>query len=348
MEKKSLKDISWDVSEEEYRADSALSYSTLSRFEKEGFGNLSKLFERIETPSLTLGSAVDSIITGGQEEFNDRFVVADYSSPPDSIITIVRALFDMNWEVFRALEDIPESDIISITEQYKYQLNWKPETRAKVIKEKGGDYYNLLFISNNKTLINTDTYQTVCNMVDALKDSEATKWYFQSNSPFDQIERYYQLKFKATFDSVDYRCMADLIVVDFENKTIQPVDLKTSSHYEWDFYASFVTFNYSIQARLYWRIISDNILKDPYFKDFTLKPYKFIVVNKKTLTPLVWDYEDTMKYGDLVYGNNSKIICREPFDLGKELSYYLKESPRVPLNIDCQESNSLVQKLNSM
>ena len=40
---KSLYDISWKVSEEEYREDSALSYSTLARFEREGFNNLDKL-----------------------------------------------------------------------------------------------------------------------------------------------------------------------------------------------------------------------------------------------------------------------------------------------------------------
>ena len=74
---RSLKDISWNISEEDYRKDPALSYSTLARFNREGFNNLNKLFDKIETPSLTFGSAVDSIITGGMEEFNERFIVAD-------------------------------------------------------------------------------------------------------------------------------------------------------------------------------------------------------------------------------------------------------------------------------
>lgn len=55
MNRKSLKDISWNVSEETYRADPALSYSTLARYEREGFNNLDKLFDRLETPSLTFG-----------------------------------------------------------------------------------------------------------------------------------------------------------------------------------------------------------------------------------------------------------------------------------------------------
>ena len=75
---KSLYDISWQVTEEEYRADKALSYSTLAKFKRSGFNGLNNLFDKVETPSLTFGSAVDSIITGGEEEFNERFFVAKF------------------------------------------------------------------------------------------------------------------------------------------------------------------------------------------------------------------------------------------------------------------------------
>ena len=64
---KSLYDISWKVDEPTYRADPALSYSTLARYEREGFNNLDKLFDRIETPSLVFGSCVDTLITGNEE-----------------------------------------------------------------------------------------------------------------------------------------------------------------------------------------------------------------------------------------------------------------------------------------
>ena len=70
---KSLKDISWDVTEDQYRADSALSYSTLSRFNREGFDNLAHLFDKIESPSLLFGSVVDTLLTGTEKEFEDRF-----------------------------------------------------------------------------------------------------------------------------------------------------------------------------------------------------------------------------------------------------------------------------------
>lgn len=206
---KSLKDISLNITEEEYRQDPALSYSTLSRFQKTGFNNLDSLFDKIESPSLTFGSAVDSIITGGEEEFNERFFVADFPQLPDTLVTIVKALFDTFNRTNRTIESIDDQDVITIALLYNYQNNWKPETRAKVIKEKGSTYYKLLYLSQGKTLLSNDTYLEVLKAVDALKTSESTRNFFSPSDPFSNVEKLYQLKFKATLDGIDYRCMAD-------------------------------------------------------------------------------------------------------------------------------------------
>ena len=69
--RKSLKELSWNVSEEEYRADSALSYSKLSQFFKNGPKALISN-EKIDTPALRAGSLVDCLLTC-PEEFDDRF-----------------------------------------------------------------------------------------------------------------------------------------------------------------------------------------------------------------------------------------------------------------------------------
>lgn len=349
MTKKSLRDISWNVSEEVYRADPALSYSTLARYEREGFNNLDRLFDKLETPSLTFGSAVDSIITGGQEEFDERFMVAEFPSTPDSVVKIVKSLFNQYGDSYRSLVTIPDDAVIKETEHQGYQMNWKPETRAKVIKEKGADYYNLLFIAGGRTILDTYTYQDVCNAVKALKESKPTQFYFAENSPFEpDVERFYQLKFKGEFDGVEYRNMADLIIVNHKEKWVKPVDLKTSSHAEWDFYKSFVDWKYDIQARLYWAIIRQNMNKDEYFKDFKLLDYEFIVVNRKTLTPLVWTCPFTQAVGTLKFGKNYQIEMRSPFAIGRELSFYLTSRPKVPNGISENGFNDLTRWINTL
>lgn len=346
--KKSLYDISWQVSEEKYRADKALSYSTLAKYEREGFNNLDKLFDRVETPSLTFGQAVDSIITGGQKEFDERFIVAEFPSIPDSIIKIVKSLYKQYAGENRSLFDISDNSIIRETESQGYQMNWKPETRAKVIKEKGSEYYNLLFVAGDRCILDTKTYQDVCNAVRALKESESTKFYFAEDNPFDDIERFYQLKFKGEFDGITYRNMADLIIVSHKEKWVKPVDLKTSSHTEWDFYKSFVDWRYDIQARLYWAIIRQNMDKDEYFKDFKLLDYDFIVVNRRTLTPLVWTCPFTQALGTLTFGEGGHIKYRSPFEIGEELHYYLSSRPKVPKGISDTGANDLKEWLNKL
>lgn len=348
-ERKNLYDISWQVTEPEYREDPALSYSTLAKFAREGFNKLDTLFDKVESPSLTFGSAVDALITGGQEEFDNNFMVADFEVPTDSVLKMVLVLFEEFGPTHSTLSSIPNEEIIGRTEALKYQLNWKPETRAKVIKEQGETYYSLLYSANGRKIIDTATMEQIDAAVRALKHSRATEFFFAPNNQFNtDIVREYQLKFKATLRGVNYRCMADLLIVDHVHKIVYPIDLKTSSHTEWDFYQSFIQWRYDIQARLYWRIIRDNMDRDPMFSEYNLADYKFVVVNRNTLTPLVWEFDKTQALGKLTFGKNNQIELEDPFVLGEELSNYLLSRPAVPTGIKELGSNDITQWLNTI
>lgn len=332
MERKSLYDISWKVDESTYRADPALSYSTLARYEREGFNNLEYLFDKLETPSLTFGSAVDALITGGQEEFDKEFMVADFPPVPDSIVTIVKELFQWCHSTNRTLESIEDDFIIEMASKYNYQNNWKPETRAKVIKEKGAEYYKLLYVAGGRAILDTGTYQDICNAVKALKESEATKFYFAENNPFEpDIERFYQLKFKGEFENIPVRCMLDEIIVNHKDKTILPIDLKTTKSVI-TFNHSFYQWGYFIQAQLYTYILEQNIKNDDYFKDFKILNYKFIAVDKYLLLPIVFNYEGNHSMTSLIDNDGKE---RKSWRiLLKELNYYLTHSEcKLPLEM---------------
>ena len=51
--------------------------------------------------------------------------------------------------------------------------------------------------------------------------------------------------------------------------------------------------NYWIQSGLYQSIVRLIAYNDEYFSDFEIRPFKFIVVNKNNLTPLIWDTNDS-------------------------------------------------------
>lgn len=339
MEKiqKTLDQIAWNVPESQYRADPALSYSTLARYEREGFDKLDSLFDQISTPSLTQGSMVDALITGGEEEFNERFYIGDFPSISDTQKEIADALFEKYRDKYAGFSAIPADKVVEVSDSIGWNNRWSTKSKMDNLTKSCSQYYNLKYLAGDKTVVDTNTYNKVLAMVNVLKESPATANYFMPDEPFSNIKRYYQLKFKATFEGVDYRCMADLICADYENKKILPCDLKTSGSAEYSFEHSFVHWKYMIQARLYWRIIRDNLDRDPYFKDFELLDYRFIVVNKETLTPLVWEFPLTQVHGTLVDEDGKEY--RDPFEIGKELRHYLDDKPTVPDGIDVNGVN---------
>lgn len=339
---KELKDIALPWTEAEYRADPALSYSILATFERGGFYSLPTLYDKKSSPSLTLGQIVDTLITGSEEEFNQLFAVMDYNIT-DSGVNVCKALASLYGEQYKEFKDIPEVLVSQVAQEVGFWKDpkWNSRRYKEVLNTGDVDIYYKVLTSNDKTIISSQMYADALAMVDALRTSEATKFYFAPDNPFDDsIRRYYQLKFKATLDGVDYRCMADLIVVNYEKKTIQMCDLKTSGKPEYMFPLSYIEWSYQLQNRLYARIVEDNIKRDDYFKDFKMLPYLFIVVNKETLNPLVWKFDHTFEYGDIEYGN---VVMRDPFTIGKELDYYLKNNPTVPLGIDTINPNDGIE-----
>lgn len=357
---KELNQIAWDVSENTYRADPALSYSTLSKYEREGFNNLSKLFEQVSSPSLIFGSAVDAILTGGEEEFNSRFQVMDINIS-DSGIEIAKKLSEYykpsEETLFNGspIETVPEFSTISpelVSHVAKEVGFWKADKWDKIrYREvlRTGDIDKCFYALTHfdKVILDSSTYNKVIACVKTLRESPSTHAYFADNDEMSPIKRYYQLKFKACLKGVNYRCMADLIIVNYEKKTIVPCDLKTSSHKEWDFQVSFCQWNYMIQARLYWLIIKTNLMQDAVFKDFDLQNYRFIVINKDNLIPLVWEFPLTKAIGTLV--DDKGKVYRDPLEIGTELKGYLDNKPLVPngINIDGVNTITCLQKLNA-
>ena len=244
---KTLDQIALQITEEEYRNDPALSYSTLSRFSKEGFHKIDTLFDKITTPSLVFGSIVDELITSTQESFNEKFLIANTILDEDTA-AIIKIIYDNFKDQFKHFLQIPIVQVSQMAKQNGFWPadKWADNARYNGLLKKGdvSGYYDFLRESDGKTVITNEQYQDALKCVQALKTSEATRFYFADNELNHPIQRYYQLKFKFTDDGVDYRSMIDECLVDYTNKVIYPIDLKTSSSPEDEFYKSFIKWNY--------------------------------------------------------------------------------------------------------
>lgn len=343
MDKKSLADIAWNVPEEVYRQDPALSYSTLARYEREGFEHLDTLFDRVESPSLLFGSCADTLLTDGEKAFADKYFISDMPKISPTSEPIVKEIYSTFHNAYTNINDIPDDSLMPILSQagYKGNTNWGTKAKCDAIRKDGAQYYQTMFMAGDKTIVSQNMYNKVFACVRALKDSPATKMYFADNDPYSDIERFYQLKFKGSLGGVDYRCMMDLAVVNHKEKYIIPCDLKTSAHREYDFPESFTQWMYMIQARLYWRLLRQAMDNDDYFKDFELQDYRFIVVNNiDNPVPLVWHFGHTRSVGEIELGKRK---YRDPEVIGKELRHYLDDRPSVPDGIELNRPNSIEQ-----
>ena len=211
MNRKSLYEISWKVEEPEYRQDPALSYSTLARYEREGFEHLDKLFERVESPSLLFGSCVDTLLTDGEKAFAEQYFISDIPKMSPTAEPIVKEIYSQFHDSYTNINDIPESELMPILSQYGYKgnSNWGTKAKCDAIRKDGAQYYQTMFMAGKKTIVSQDMYNKVFACVRALKDSPQTKVYFKDNDPYDDMERFYQLKFKGSLGGGEYRGMAD-------------------------------------------------------------------------------------------------------------------------------------------
>lgn len=341
---KSIKELSWNVTEEEYRKDPAISYSTLSRFEREGWRKIGSLFDKIETPALQFGSAVDCMLTDGEQAFNDRFIVCEFPNLSDNLITITKVLFLKYGETHRRVDTI-DDDIISdvaVANGY-YAGDSYRALRIKKVKESCNEYYSLLALAGEKTILSQRDYNDVMSCVNELTSNSVTKDFFFTDPWDNSIEKVFQLKFKAEWNGIPVRCMFDELIVDHVNKVIYPIDLKTTGHPEEEFDGSFATWRYDIQAKLYTYILQECIKRDPYFSQFKIQHYQFVVINRRTIAPVIWEFHGN--FGMVNLKDEEGKIYRDWRKILSDLNYYLG-NPNLKYSKEVMENDCIMQIKN--
>ena len=347
MSKKSLKDISWLVDEPTYRADEALSFSSISKFYREGFSKLDQLFDKEESQALSFGSMVDCLMTEGEEEFNKRYFVCTIPLISDDYKLVVTAIKEELGNIHSSLYDIPSGTIVSYLDRFGiYQNNWKVETKADKIREGANTYYKMMIKAGDKEIVSTEMAQDAKDCAEAFKTSEATEFFFREDNPFDGIERLHQLKFKGEYNGVKLRCMIDLLVVDHNKKIIYIKDVKTTGDQEYQFAKSFMKWQYWMQAQIYTYILKQNLAKDEYFKDFKVLDFGFLVINKTNKIPLNWVFNQANCENDLVIeGKTRNVYLPNWRQYAVDLDCYLKLRPKTPKNISPIKENSITEAL---
>lgn len=348
--RKSILDLAWNVPEEIYRNDPSYHHSLLSDFRNKGIHFVNEILspeDKKPSKSLVFGSLFDAMLTDPDklnifENVGSASDVIRLTATEKKVADYILSTRDSTF--LMDLMDEPDIIVNYFLECGAY-ANLKPETILD------GHGYKVIEYLRNVTKSTPEKLQiTEEDWVDALECKAAImsspmRHYFEA-LPFDgDVERVFQmkLKFQDPRSGIIYRIMLDSVYVDHDAKTIQPNDVKTTSSYEDEFYNSFLKWNYDIQARLYWRGLYMTIKDDPYFKDFTVLPFQFLVVSRHSKTPMIWRYDDCVKSGELVYKrrNGSVVVLDDPFDLGMKLQRAADRATPIPEGISVMAPNSI-------
>lgn len=264
-----------------------------------------------------IGAAVDYCLTQSSETFNDVYHISEVENKPsDTVKSILKEVFDsllseFNIEDIGLITDVMYRPIISqCCERHNYQPRYNEATKVNKICEHY-EYWEDLKAAYGKIILSAKESDLIAEIIMSLRTNEATAVYFNA----EKIE--YQVPIYFEYEGVPCKALLDMIVIDEEAKTVQPIDIKTMGDYTIKFPKSLRMRRYDIQAAFYTEALKS------YLPGYEILPFKFIV--ESTIAPgepLVFTVHPSLlyigKYGrpetfinHHIYSNNSSYGVRQ-------------------------------------
>lgn len=337
---KSLRDYSLNLSEQEYHDYPAWSHSIIARYARNGFDAIATLHDKIEpNAAMRFGSLFDSIITRGKETL-DRYTVISQSVPEAER----KALEYIASITSEPLDELTPQFIMDRCDECQYQTRWKFDARFKHLVE-FKEYYDKL--RSGKEVISEKDWNDAVQMANIFHHDPYLKTIFGKDK--DGIEYIYQPQFLVDYDiegrTIKIKCMFDLLIVNHNDKTIRPVDLKTSDNPAYSFADNFIRMRYDLEAEVYTDILTKLIeTKATEYKDYTILPYLFTDISRSDKVPVTYEYEPRNGFS---YTKGDKIYQYKGWkELLSEILVYEENNARVPMGIVTDGPNDLIEILS--
>ena len=302
--------------EANYRAIQTDSSSSLKEFSMDRKRYFKKyvMLEHVEekdNQAIKIGKLVETLLFE-RDEFDNRFYMSASANVPTGLMMeFVEALYKLTKEstddfgvVTRSFEEISREAYVESGFKIKYE-----QVIGKFIGSDAEIYYNEIrkVRSQNLTVVDSNDVNNAEKIVEELKNNPVTRGIVNLTSDI----RYTVL---TQFQIEDYqvcghhfKSMIDLVIVDHEEKTITPYDLKCTWSVE-NFYEEYYLYRRAyIQACLYWIAITELIQKsDSRWHGYEVNYTRFIVCDSTNYyNPLIYTL-DSKDIDDAYYGFEHK------------------------------------------
>lgn len=242
-----------------YYNDKAISQSQLTNLASGPKYFKNKLEYKLESDALTLGSIVDIMLTE-PDNLYEIYVVNEYTKPTGQLGEYVDAIFK------------------GFSEEEAYNIAGFKQKKIDAVKElfksdECQNYYKFLLSSKDKKVISKEEYDKANKIVTSLLTNRFTSKYFNC----DDTECLTQLELYWKYKDFDCRSRLDIVKINHKDKTILPIDVKTSGKSTYNFLESIIRFRYDLQASFYTEALQWYIDNKEEYKGYKLLPFLFIV-----------------------------------------------------------------------
>lgn len=262
----------------EYYSDPSISNSLLGLMSNPRWVKLKMENPEIEDNDKSffrIGSALDCLLTD-PDRWDTDFIVVNANKP-----------YGLLGKFIDYLPVGLESTSHRVLYQEAYDNSGYKMAIDKVIakfweNEEAVNYYQLTRnIAENITILSIDEYDIVLKCKELIMANEFIHGYFKPKSKFHEILKQVPIYFEYKGE----RCkgLLDGILIDHENKTIQPYDLKTTGKSVYDFRESYLQFGYYRQCAFYELAIQteNSPVKQYIDEGYKILDFIFIVVENK-------------------------------------------------------------------
>ena len=266
------------IIDDSYLSNTAISQSRLKRILKHPKDFIEYATSEFDEPkdSIIIGDGVDMLITQGEDAFFENFFIMTEEKPSGQ-------MGDFVWNLY-AYRNNADAETIAY-ESAGFKRDSIEKVRDRFAKE-GSSYYNALVNSENKQVISPQQHKLIYEIKESLMNHKFTKDYFENKERYDV---HFQIPLNFTYKDIACKALLDMIVVDKIEKTLYPIDIKTSyvkTHY---WYSNLWKFRYDIQAAFYTEGLIQNNYKEKYGVE-KMNNFRFMVESQTSPgNPMIYE-----------------------------------------------------------
>jgi hypothetical protein len=265
------------------------------------------------------GGVLDVMLVGNKEEFDRQYVkIPDDTKCSDTIKSIISTVYNS----VTVEEKLPLSNysdtILSVAREQGYQDKYKDDTLIATVIKQGEDYFKLLSKIAGKTPVTETDYAKAVSCKMALIADKFTNPYVKAGKEIEFLNRFI-IQFE--YEGVNIKGELDRVIINHKQKTVTPLDFKSTGKSVYTFKYDFFKYRYDFQAAVYRQgLFNDERIKTLLEEGYTITPFVFVVVEKDLKNnPMVFVVSPEVESIGLVGGVTSE---------GKELEGFTQAMQR--------------------